>query len=277
MRSTIWGVLLAVVALAIAAIGYFYMSSRDDSHPTVVPPGATTEDAGRAASSGAIPPAILHPIEQADSGANLLPEAGPAVPPDVDGSDAVVAQALQELLSSPVLQDLFVTEGFVRRLVVIVDNLPREQVPVRRSPLRAVPGVFEVERSDDGRITAAPNAARYAPYVRLAENIDTGRFVAAYVRYYPLFQQAYEDLGYPGRYFNDRLIAAIDNLLATPHVEGPIALVQPKVLYKFADPELEKLSAGQKMMLRMGEPNAARVRAKLQELRLRLVGMKTGP
>ena len=276
MRSTIWGILLAAVVLALAAVGYFYMSSRD-THQMIAPPATMTEDAGHAASAGAIPPAILHPIEQVDTGANPSDEAVPAVPPDVDGSDAVITQALQDLLSSPTLQDLFVTEGFVRRLVVIVDNLPRERVPVRRSPLRAAPGVFEVERSDDGRITAAPNAARYAPYVRLAENIDIGRLVAAYVRYYPLFQQAYEDLGYPGRYFNDRLIAAIDNLLATPHVEGPIALVQPKVLYKFADPELEKLSAGQKMMLRMGEPNAARIRAKLQDLRLRLVGMKTGP
>ena len=50
----------------------------------------------------------------------------------------------------------------------------------------------------------------------------------------------------------------IDHLLATPEIEGPIRLVQPKVLYEFADPELEARSAGQKLLLRMGAANAAR-------------------
>jgi hypothetical protein len=39
------------------------------------------------------------------------------------------------------------------------------------------------------------------------------------------------------------------------------------VFYKFADPELEGLSAGQKIMLRMGAENAAKVKAKLREIR----------
>jgi hypothetical protein len=44
--------------------------------------------------------------------------------------------------------------------------------------------------------------------------------------------------------FNDRLIEIMDHLLAAPEIEGPIELVQPKVLYRFADPELEKRSWG---------------------------------
>ncbi len=59
----------------------------------------------------------------------------------------------------------------------------------------------------------------------------------------------------------------IDHLLATPVVPTPIRLKQPKVLYTFADPELEKLSEGQKIMLRMGEANAEHVRAKLTDIR----------
>jgi hypothetical protein len=42
------------------------------------------------------------------------------------------------------------------------------------------------------------------------------------------------------------------------------------VLYQFADPELEGLSAGQKIMLRMGAENAAKVKAKLREIRREL-------
>ena len=84
---------------------------------------------------------------------------------------------------------------------------------------------------------------------------------------YPLFQQSYRDLGYPKGYFNDRLIAAMDDLLATPEPKAPLQLTQDKVLYQFADPDLERRSAGQKVMLRIGTENARAVKAKLREFR----------
>src|SRR4029450_3313423 len=98
------------------------------------------------------------------------------------------------------------------------------------------------------------------------------KLVALYVRFYPWFQQAYRDLGYPSGYFNDRLVDVIDLLLATPEITGPVVLVQPRVLYTFADPRLEALPAGQKMMIRMGPENTAQVKVKLRELRRALTG-----
>jgi len=86
-----------------------------------------------------------------------------------------------------------------------------------------------------------------------------------------LFQQAYEDLGYPGRFFNDRLVEVIDHLLAAPEPQGPIQLVQPKVFYQFADARLEDLSAGQKLLIRMGPANERSLKAKLRDLRAELV------
>jgi hypothetical protein len=47
--------------------------------------------------------------------------------------------------------------------------------------------------------------------------------------------------------------------------------VRPKVLYEFADPDLEKRSWGQKAMIRMGPPNERVVKAKLREIRALLV------
>ncbi len=88
-----------------------------------------------------------------------------------------------------------------------------------------------------------------------------------YINYYPLFQSAYEELGYPERYFNDRFIEVIDHLLQAPDIRGPVRLVQPKVYYKFADPELEKLSAGQKILIRMGIENSIIIKARLRVLR----------
>ena len=138
---------------------------------------------------------------------------------------------------------------------------------------KPVPGQFLVDRQGDDTVLAPSNAERYSRYVQLMDSIDSKRAVAVYLRLYPLFQRAYEELGYPNAYFNDRLIQVIDDLLAAPDVQGPIKLMQPKVRYEYADPGLESLSAGQKIMLRMGADNAARVKAKLRELRGELTSL----
>jgi hypothetical protein len=102
------------------------------------------------------------------------------------------------------------------------------------------------------------------------ESVQARALVSTYVQAYPLFQRAYEELGYGGKYFNDRLLEAIDDLLAAPEVGTPVRLLQPKVLYEFADPDLETRSAGQKIMIRMGAENALRAKARLRELRQEL-------
>ncbi len=97
--------------------------------------------------------------------------------------------------------------------------------------------------------------------------LDMQQLAAVYFRFYPLFQQSYQNLGYPTGYFNDRLVQVIDVLLATPQPLGPIELVRPNVMYTYADPALEARPAGQKLLLRMGPENAALIKTKLTELR----------
>ena len=97
--------------------------------------------------------------------------------------------------------------------------------------------------------------------------MSTAATAALYRRLYPQFQKAYEDLGNPEGYFNDRVIEVIDHLLSAPAAPATIALAQPSVYYVFADPALEAESAGRKLLLRMGPGNAARVQAKLREIR----------
>ena len=128
-----------------------------------------------------------------------------------------------------------------------------------------------VKGRDTSLAIAPENAARYTPFVRVIEHVDAKKAAALYTRFYPLFQQAYEELGYPGRYFNDRLIETIDNLLAAPEPDGPIALTVPHVLYEYRDPDLESRSAGQKALMRVGRDNERRLKAKLRELRQEIV------
>jgi hypothetical protein len=143
--------------------------------------------------------------------------------------------------------------------------------------LQPVPGAFEVVREGEAITVAAGNAARYAPYVQALERIDAKQLAGVYLRFYPLFQKAYEELGYPKAYFNDRLVASIDHLLAAPEPSAPPRLTQPKVLYEFEDPQLEALSAGHKAMLRLGTDNARRVKAKLRALRAEITASAPKP
>ena len=120
---------------------------------------------------------------------------------------------------------------------------------------------FGASRTGEGVIIDAANALRYRAYVTALDSVDTTKLAQLYVTHYPLFQQAYRDLGYPNGHFNDRLVEAIDVVLSTPEQRGHLKLVQPKIFYEYADRDLEQLPSGQKLLLRMGPDNARIVKA----------------
>jgi hypothetical protein len=101
--------------------------------------------------------------------------------------------------------------------------------------------------------------------------IDPNALYRLYRQWYPLLQQAYQGLGYPDGYFNDRLVAALDDLLAAPVPAVPPALKRPNVLWVYADEDLEARSAGQRLVMRMPPAQAQQLRTRLQALRALLV------
>ncbi|MCK5499041.1 MAG: DUF3014 domain-containing protein [Gammaproteobacteria bacterium] len=185
--------------------------------------------------------------------------------PQLDESDDDISAAINQLTD---VTELFSFKSFIRHFVVTIDNMTNQKIPQRYVFNQRVPDKFAVIKQDeDNAILDSKNFKRYVNFVNLAERINTRKLVAHYVRFYPLFQEAYEELGYPDRYFNDRFIQVMDHLLAAPEIKGPIKLIRPKVFYQFANPELEALSAGQKILVRIGVENAQRVKSKLKELR----------
>jgi hypothetical protein len=162
---------------------------------------------------------------------------------------------------------MLVPDSLVRRIVATIDAMPRQKLAARMRPVNPAPGKLVVEESEGGIVLKSENHERYKTFVQLVESADATQLVDMYLRFYPRFQEAYQQLGYPTGYFNDRFIAAIDDLLATPDIEGPIALQRPNVFYEYADPELEARSVGQKALLRMGPENAAVIKAKLRDVR----------
>jgi hypothetical protein len=240
-----------VVAAGLCTAYYFHKRNAALSPPAAVanptPPAAPAE------------PPIENPVPGPAS-------ATQAPLPALNDSDPAIKDALGEALGNDAMQYL-VPESIIRHLVVTVDNLPRQKAPAAKRPSVSLGGPF-LAQGDELHATLDPkNYARYEPMVNAVRKLDMQRVADVYLRFYPLFQSAYQDLGYPKAYFNDRLVAVIDSLLATPEPSGPIELLRPNVMYTFADPTLEALPAGQKVLIRMGPDNAAVIKAKLKELR----------
>jgi len=254
-------VALGAFVLAAAGGAWWWWQARTQPPPA---PAAQAPAAEQPAPEPTPPQAAEHPIEASPAALASMGDASPL--PTLADSDSALRTAIASLIGDGALVEFFHMTGIAARFVATVDNLPRAGWR-RRSSRCAVPAA----RSSS---TARPMRARSVPPTpRATRRTCAGgggrqqarrRPVRALL---PLLQQAYRELGYPQGHFNDRVVAVIDHLLATPTVEGSIKVVQPKVLYEFADPDLEARSAGQKLLLRMGTANAARVKTRLLEFR----------
>ena len=142
--------------------------------------------------------------------------ASSAPQPPIDASDAALEAGLRALVAGGALAAIVEPRDFVRNVVATVDNLPRRSLFAANMPVKPVPGPFQTTFATSGLAIADANAARYAAYVRVLELVDAAKLVALYERHYPLFEQAYRELGYPSGHFNDRLVEAIEVALATP-------------------------------------------------------------
>ena len=262
-RNFLWP-LVMVAAVVVAAV-LFWRSM----HPreAVVSPAPKAEAPAAPAAAPTSTP--KYPIEAAAPAAT----AENALPALAD-SDAALRDALGGLFGLAPVERIFNLQDIARRFVATIDNLPRQTVALQRMPVKPVGGSVAVTQADGRILLRTDNASRYAPYMQVLDQADPQKLVQTYVRFYPLFQKAYEELGYPNGYFNDRLVEVIDHLLATPDVPAPIELAQPKVLYEFADPALEQRSAGQKIMIRLGPVGESHAKVKLRAIRKALTGQE---
>jgi hypothetical protein len=240
----------AVVAAAVIGAAALFLWPKSEEPPEVAAAPAPTPTPE---------PEANFPVPPAKSESDALPA--------LEASDSLFADMFATLLGKDAMQVLLVKSDIARHIVVTVDNLPRKRIAERLKPIKPIAGKFAVTGPEGAQTIAKENSARYASAVKLLETVDTKALAAAYFRVYPLLQQAYVDLGYPTGYFNNRLVEVIDHLLATPNVQSPIQLVQPNVMFEYADPQLEALSAGQKAIIRLGPENSAVVKKKLRELR----------
>lgn len=305
----IWGVVAAVLVVGGAAA--VYLGGRSDSSlaeeanvaasspgsvdrgmPAARPAGANdiaggAADVGRASSAAAEAAAAAGAAETAEvaagaiagsvaaadaGGIDAATAAAPAMPaPSLDDSDDDVRGELNELVGERVAAQYVVPERIIRNVVVTLDNLTLQKASLEQRPVKPTPGKFVTAGTENAPVLSPQNYARYEPFVNVVQRVDARRFVALYRDLQPLFQAAYEELGHPDESFTERLLEIIEHLLETPEVEGTIRLKQPGLLYEYADEELQSLSVGKKLLIRVGPKNRAAIKQKLREIRAELV------
>ena len=207
-----------------------------------------------------VQPLVPEPADVMDEPAIELPE--------LDQSTPVIVEAAEEraINTRPVRSDYL-----IRDLVVFLHNLSDGDV-IRESATIAPPDArFSTQTVDEQLYIDERTYARYNETVEWFEELDSRALVSLYRDFEPLFNQAFGEISHPDESFETQLIEAIDMLLATPEPDGLLALSDERVMYTFADPELEELPAAQKQMLRLGLDNQRRVKRKLREIRALMI------
>ena len=254
---------LVLIVLLAGLAGAFWYFQNDIFIPADEPIVVRSEPVAEQVPPQSEPSHPIVPLESsASSDRNLVP-----LPP-LDDSDSYFLLALVDIFGRDV-DDVIVNEALIDRIVATVDNLTRDHVSEKVRPVGRLSRAFVANPTgDDGQFTLSPDSyARYDLLVNLVARADLDVVAATYRRFYPLFQESYVRLGYPDAYFNDRVVEVIDQLLTTPERDDPIRLVRPHVLYEFADAELEALSSGQKLLIRMGGEHATVIKQVLHDLR----------
>ena len=264
-RSAAWPWVVLGVAV-VGGAGWWLF--RDDLKPAVpqASPMETRVPAGDP--RGAVPTVPvpgpqtqLPPVRDASADADL---------PALEDSDAMAGKELSALFAGDVLA-LLRQDHLIQRLVTHVDNLDQPVLPPTALAVRPLPGSLQVQ-GDAGSTTMhiadAGNAARYAPWVKAFTSVDANAMVAAYLRLYPLVQEAWRQVGHPDGQFNRRLVVVIDHLLQAPEPLRPVEVeLDERGRYRFVDPGLQACSAGQKLLLRLDAEQSQAVRRQLRAIR----------
>lgn len=187
--------------------------------------------------------------------------------PALADSDAELLESLSGLIGNDFVRRWVKPEFVIGRSVALVNSLDGDAPALRFRPLNTLDSepATRTHADADPLLWTEADSQRYDVLVATLESVPPQAAAALYTRYYPLFQQAWEELGEPAPYFNDRLVDVIDHLLATPQVELPFEVQPYEGRLHFADPSLQEQSWGRKLLLRMGPSGAGRVKDWLRQ------------
>ena len=287
LRGTIAAV--AVIVVVLVGAGLYFFGDRpapSEPSPTEVP-GPAAEQPGPDADSGRVPrrtetpepdepPSVPTPETPVPAGdqppKRSPPETVETIPPEVDLEEAQARLRVRiaERMPRPQLE-MLAGDRLLERLVATVHSLDGEPVPLRFRPLAHVPDLPLVDEEADGWRLPDQADPRYSAYREVFDAFSAAELARMFERNEAALERAWKALGETAEgSFRERVVEVLEHLAEYDLPDERPALTRPEVLYEFEDPELESLSWGRKLLIRIGPEHAPAVQRKAAELADRL-------
>ena len=184
----------------------------------------------------------------------------------MDG-DSMLRQELAATGTDSIMSKLMSNEHPINVSAAFIDGLGRGVILKKLLPGDPPKQAFSVVEEDEVIYISPSSYQRYDSYTDILTALDSKRLVSSFHALRPMYEQAFQYLGLDPGDFDNTIIRALDQVLATPEIIEPIALQPKSVVYIFADPALENLPAVQKQLLRMGPDNISRIKQQARALR----------
>ena len=238
------GLAIVALALVLAIVGAYVYLRRAQPQP---------------ASSSAAKPAGSR-VDQQASKENAV------VLPPLDETDPLIRQLVGHLSPHPTVAAWLTTDGLILNFVMVTTAAANDEI--RNADLKAIGPVppFSVREARDNLYLDPSSYRRYDRYADAIASVDARGAARLYATLKPRIGDAYRRLGSTSDNFDPVMERAIAELLRVPIIEGTVELEPKGIVYAFADPKLEAMTAPQKQLLRMGPQNVRKVQAKLREI-----------
>jgi hypothetical protein len=195
------------------------------------------------------------------------PETPPTPPlPSLTETDSVVRKLMAQLGEGGILSGWLKESDLVRRFVAGVARIADGESPRLSFSFLSPAGQLQVV-TEGGRTFIDPKSyQRYDAVSAAVGSLEPTTIAKIYQSLRPLLEAAYREIGPPNTSFEQVLSRAMGRLIAVPVPAGQVEVVPHTIGYRFKDPKLEALPAGEKHLLRMGPENMKRIQAKLRDL-----------
>ena len=180
--------------------------------------------------------------------------------PPLAEMDSFLRPLLSALSSRPELARWLATDNLVRQLAVAIDQAAAGGTPAQNFKVIAPETPFATRGSGSQRSIDPASYQRYDGLVSTVTSIEARKVAEVYRTIQPRLNEAYRGLGHPEGDVDRALTNALDILIDTPIVQGPMRIHAIDARgWIYVDPDLEALTASQKQLLRMGPAHAAAV------------------
>jgi len=197
---------------------------------------------------------------------------------DIEDNDTDVLQASDQRIYSTLAEfsqqtaavRALLHDDMLRNTVVFVENFSKGYFISKFSPMTAPEKKFTSRRQGRNLIIDPRSYQRYDDYADYIYSVDSKAFVQYYLSLKPSIDDFYAEIARPNTTFDDALDKAIAVVMATPVIYKEIEVNSPSVMYLYNDPALENLNDAQKLLLRMGPQNLAKIKHKLRSIQAEL-------